>query len=263
MSKKRKEREVKVVSGEELARRYPYETEYADHFETPLRAFADIAPLLERLGGPQSARAQVRVLDPYHCEGAAQSRLRSLGFKRARNPREDFYKSDLYRAFEEEGEGAAFRGRAAASYDVLVTNPPYSSTHKERILALALASGRPWCLLLPAYVAEKAYYTTLTEAAAARPFFVQPRRRYDFDHVLGAGHDHSHFESVWFVDAGEPRRTEALFRHCAKLGAYGEAADRSLRRHLADLKLAGAVRAAKRPNPRQRKKMKMRREAAA
>jgi hypothetical protein len=41
----------------------------------------------------------------------------------------------------------------ARSYDVLVTNPPYSADHKERALGFCLASAKPWLLLLPNYVA--------------------------------------------------------------------------------------------------------------
>ena len=46
-------------------------------------------------------------------------------------------------------------------YDILITNPPYSADHKERILAYVRGTGKPWALLLPNYVATKQYYTEM------------------------------------------------------------------------------------------------------
>ena len=43
-------------------------------------------------------------------------------------------------------------------YDVLVTNPPFSSDHIERCLQFAVRSKKPWLILIPQYVAKKPHY---------------------------------------------------------------------------------------------------------
>ncbi|KPI83046.1 hypothetical protein ABL78_7932 [Leptomonas seymouri] len=42
------------------------------------------------------------------------------------------------------------------------------------------------------------------------PFYIVPRARYDYEHPLGVGHDHSHFKSMWYVWAG--RHTSEVLR---------------------------------------------------
>ena len=60
-----------------LAARYAWDTDYGDHFETSEQAFRDVAPALRALCGAGAAAA---ILDPYYCDGAAETRLRALGF---------------------------------------------------------------------------------------------------------------------------------------------------------------------------------------
>ena len=239
-----------------LARRYPFATSYADHFETPRRAYEDVAPFLDAAAaGASVSRAALRVYDPYYCDGAAERHLAALGFAGARNPAgEDFYETAAYRAhargLEGDGGGGGGGGGAYESFDAFVTNPPYSEDHKERCLAFAFASRKPFALLLPAYVAEKAYFTALSERR--RPFFLAPRGApYDYAHPHGAGHDHSHFATVWVLDAGDAARTEAAF---AALAAAPPSPRAALHRDVAALVAARVLRGAKRANPRQRKK---------
>ena len=40
-------------------------------------------------------------------------------------------------------------------YDILVTNPPYSEDHIEKILNFCVNAGKPYFLLLPNYVYTK------------------------------------------------------------------------------------------------------------
>lgn len=54
-------------------------------------------------------------------------------------------------------------------HDVLVTNPPYSGDHKKRCLEYCRASGKPWFLLVPNYVATKDYYRLAVLGPAAGP----------------------------------------------------------------------------------------------
>ena len=70
---------------------YPYEVDYNDHFETPLVAYQDIAPLLDWLaeGVP---RKEHRIYDPYYCNGQTTTLFRQLGFHGIINRKSDFYK---------------------------------------------------------------------------------------------------------------------------------------------------------------------------
>ncbi|CCW63521.1 unnamed protein product [Phytomonas sp. EM1] len=42
------------------------------------------------------------------------------------------------------------------------------------------------------------------------PFYIVPKGRYDFKHPLNAGHEHSHFKSMWYVWMGS--RTSEIIR---------------------------------------------------
>jgi hypothetical protein len=59
-----------------------FESKYNDHFETPLEAFTDIAPLLRALasslGKPEK---ELVIYDPYYCKGSMVSHLKELGFE--------------------------------------------------------------------------------------------------------------------------------------------------------------------------------------
>ncbi|GFR45479.1 hypothetical protein Agub_g6822 [Astrephomene gubernaculifera] len=108
----------------------------------------------------------------------------------------------------------------------MVTNPPYSGDHKERALEICLRSQRPWALLLPNYVATKAYFSELLTATATpasqRPFFLTPRVRYSYDHPEGTGHAESPFFSIWYVGLGP--LTEAVYGACrTRLAGAGAA----------------------------------------
>ena len=116
------------------------------------------------------------------------ARWRELGFHKVHNVCEDFY------AVTESGRPPPF--------DVLVTNPPYSGDHKEAVLRYCLACGRPWALLLPAYVATKRYFgQALSAGGCPPPLFLLPGKRYEYSHPEGTGHAQSPFESLWIVGA--------------------------------------------------------------
>lgn len=57
-------------------------------------------------------------------------------------------------------------------YDILVTNPPYSSDHVEKLLAFVAKSSKPWLLLLPNYCYMKDYFAIVQKSC--RPFFIAP-----------------------------------------------------------------------------------------
>lgn len=71
---------------------YPFEADDADHAETPVEAYRDIAPVLARLAEALGkTKATLRVYDPYFCAGGVVKRLAKYGFKKVYNRCEDFY----------------------------------------------------------------------------------------------------------------------------------------------------------------------------
>ncbi len=71
---------------------------------------------------------------------AIRSHLANLGFSDVINENVDFYNSPV------------------PKHDFLITNPPYSGEHKQRILEFCVKQRRPFALLLPNYVAVKQYF---------------------------------------------------------------------------------------------------------
>ena len=179
---------------------WPFETSYDDHFETPLKAYADVLPVLRRLarrrrGGETSSRGKkrprqeqqqaavvddcdssaaalrrLRVYDPYYCTGGTRVALESLGC----NPeaivhaKRDFY-ADVAKA-------------AVPPHDLLLTNPPYSADHKLKLLKY-LQDGQqppqppqppqpspppaPFLLLMPAWVVSTDYWQGFLRSLAS------------------------------------------------------------------------------------------------
>ena len=170
-----------------------------------------------------------------------------MGFSKVEHRNQDFY--------------AVISNKNEPVHDVLVTNPPYSGDHKQRCLEYCRASGKPWLLLVPNYVATKDYYrlAVLGPAAAegGEPFYVVPAAKYDFDHPEGTGHDDSPFFALWYVHCG--RHTETVFQ-AAKANRRNSV---FVVPSVEDLGRVGAVRTERRLNPRQRKALKKKRNAAA
>ncbi|CAM9404559.1 unnamed protein product, partial [Phaeothamnion confervicola] len=140
---------------------HPFPTDYCDHFETPLRAYRDAEPVLVGLAAALGkARAELQIWDPFFCAGRTPRLLAQLGFTSVHHENVDFYE--------------VIRQGAVPPHDVFVTNPPYSGNHKRRCLEFCAASGKPWLLLMPNYVATKDYYRssalTRTPASATGRF---------------------------------------------------------------------------------------------
>ena len=207
--------------------KWAFTTEYNDHFETPRRAYADILPLLEAIAlqaergraNPDAAGVASRkrkqshssacgsgeasssadalrsltVWDPYYCKGSMVSDLAALGCSAERviNRNRDFY-ADIA------------NGETPTTFDALVTNPPYSADHKQRLLEFLLhgragaAGGAskgpavPFLLLMPAWLCDKDYW---------RAFLRQLAARRDRDRGVGAG--------AGAADGGAPGETGA------------------------------------------------------
>ena len=105
----------------------------------------------------------------YYCAGAMARHLGSLGFRSVYNKCECFYTA------VEEGR--------VPPHDVVVTNPPYSGQHVEKLLRWARRNAKPFLLLMPNYFFSKPYFgAALGGAAAARSSmsYLCPRKRYSY-----------------------------------------------------------------------------------
>lgn len=79
---------------------------------------------------------------------------------------EDFYKK--------------LRQGSLPPHDCIITNPPFSGSHIQKLMEHCSSSGKPWLILMPTYVALKDYYkdTVLTGGKRqACPFYLVPRKR--------------------------------------------------------------------------------------
>lgn len=65
-------------------------------------------------------------------------------------------------------------------HDVLLTNPPYSGDHMQRLLTFCRTHNKPWMLLLPSYTHQKPYFEEIFKGAAYQPFFALPKKRYHY-----------------------------------------------------------------------------------
>ena len=155
--------------GRDLTTARSWDSPEEDHCETPEGAYRDIEPLLfklSRLFG-KKGKDELNIYDPFFCEGAVRDHLNSLGFPNVHNVPEDFY--------EVQREGRI------PTHDVLVTNPPFSGDHIASLLNFARLGNekRPFMALLPNWVCNKQYFTSVFPRAAP-VFFVVPREPYRF-----------------------------------------------------------------------------------
>ena len=216
--------------------KFDYQVDYNDHFETPLVAYQDILPLLDAMQDKIDRKEHI-IYDPYYCDGRTSIYLRQLGFENIQHFKRDFY--------------ADVSKRRVPQHHTLITNPPYSDTHKEKCLQFCVdqfrAMGRPFFLLMPNYVAARSYYRRILGEEIKDVAYCVPSRPYEYDHPEGTGHVVSPFASLWFCGIGK----EAIERF-QKTGA----AD-SFVPSIEQLEALKVIPTEKRPNPRQRKKRKI------
>lgn len=174
---------------------YPYPVDGNDHCESPLAAYEDISPILDIIAAKLGkSRTQLRIYDPYYCEGAMKTHLLALGFKDVYNEKEDFYK--------------VIEAKACPEYDVLVTNPPYSNDHVPKLLEFVRgqAPTKPFFLLMPNWVYTKDYYRCMTNRNGM--FYLSPsNERYTYTTPKGRRQKKSAkytspFPSLWYCGLG-------------------------------------------------------------
>lgn len=329
--KRRKNKPVVTETDRWSASEYPYETDYNDHFETPLLAYQDTKPLIDwliallnndgvespnsgshdeettstisherianssgmnkknRHNSPSPPRARestesvpvaittdVTLYDPYYCNGRTTVLLRELGFSNVFHEKRDFY--------------ADIEGGKVPEHGILITNPPYSDTHKKRCLDYCFEQLRgmsernaetktncsrnktPFLLLMPAYTASKQYYrdcllgpqsqtSSSSEASSQQAsedvVYLVPSAPYHYEHPQNTGKEKSPFDSLWFCGIGKER--VAAFKH------FWESLPQTTANHhhqrlpalatsLAELQAMNVISFQNRPNPRNRGK---------
>lgn len=153
---------------------HPFQVDDSDHCETPFQAYKDLEAVLDRLlwidikAKKKRPRSELKIYDPYYCDGGVKTKLGSLGFTKVINRNRDFYKD--------------IASNQIPDYDVLVTNPPYSGVHIERLLEFCdrpEQGTKPIFLLLPHFVYTKDYY----QRALSNPnvfYFLVPEVRYAY-----------------------------------------------------------------------------------
>merc|ERR1719235_3107528 len=95
--------------------------------------------------------------------------LAELGFESVYNRNEDFY--------------AVIDAGQVPDYDILVTSPPYSRDHMQRVVEFCGASSKSWALLLPSFVHRKQYWSAcMSDAPLA---WVVPKKRYHYWSICG------------------------------------------------------------------------------
>ena len=178
---------------------FPYQIDEADHAETPAAAYEDIAPVLRSLAKHLSKPpAELKIWDPFYCTGAAARRLAAVGFPSVYHRCEDFHAV------------VAAGGGAVPEHDVLVTNPPYSAEHLQKLFEHCVGSGKAWALLLPWFVVRKPWFRTYAAGAGAsgdRVAFLCPEKRYFFQPpkaMVAEGRDRvtAPFDTFWYLYMG-------------------------------------------------------------
>ena len=209
----------------------------SDHAETPVNAYEDLAPFLRAVGG--------RVYDPYYCDGGVVRRLTALGFRDVVNENRDFY--------------ADIASESVPRHDILMTNPPYSGDHVDRLISHVVAAKKPFALLIPTYYLGRDAWRRAASALAPQPFYVCPHRRYAYlppawAREAAAARTTAPFTTAWFC--WRPEGPSGLdfagrvdvFRSVASVASQYRDVTDSLK---------------KRPNPKARKRQKAARLAKA
>ena len=233
---------------------YPFEVDDTDHCETPLDAYRDVIAVLDQIAKSLGkTRNSVSIYDPYYCDGGVEAKLNLLGCQNVLNENQDFYMN--------------ITNKSIPDYDVLVTNPPYSGDHIEKLLTFTASSKKPYLLLMPHFVYTKDYYTR--SKGQDDIFFLVPKSRYSYlppqwvksnsgSTTLSKGKTNTApFPSFWYCCAGENLSHAWLEMKFGKSGHY----DHNRKVHYASSKThiprdskGEFDKSKKRPNPKARKR---------
>jgi hypothetical protein len=137
------------------ATRHAFDVNSLDHCETPLCAYEHIRQVLQIISKHLNIEpSNSRIWDPYYCDGSVKRHLASLGYDKVINENVDFYQR--------------IQCNNVPVYDVLLTNPPYSGDHIERLLQFATKQNdKPFCLLMPIQISHRRYQSLLLVSRSA------------------------------------------------------------------------------------------------
>jgi hypothetical protein len=146
----------------------PWNCDDGDHCETPALAYAHIAPILALISASLGINANVKLYDPYYCAGSVTGHLCALGYPDVYNRPVDFYVAQ------------SSIPPGIPPFDVLVSNPPFSKDHPRRSMSFALASARPFLLLLPNFEACSTWLSELLSCQQKQEtlLYLAPHKRY-------------------------------------------------------------------------------------
>jgi len=195
---------------------FPFEVDPDDHCESSLEAYEDIVPLFESYARwiRKQSNGQLLIYDPYFCNGRVARHLESLGFPEVYNRKEDCYKvwkdPSLY-----------------PSYDIFLTNPPYSADHIEKLMQHVTSKqnkNKPWMLLMPNFVHKKDYFQQFTTSTGQLPIYLVPRKRYVYQpppnmrakKVSSTHKKSSPFVSMWYLWGGSREVTDEWYSELRK-----------------------------------------------
>lgn len=175
---------------------YPYEADADDHCESPKEAYEHIAPILRALCTHLGKSPhELAIYDPYFCTGTVKDHLKELGFASCYNQKEDFY--------------AVLREKRCPPFDCIVTNPPYSQDHMDKLTSFVAGLNKPWFLLMPNFVFTKQYWQSFASRRHPVPFYVAPKKRYLYTTPYGRRQQKSAkytspFPSFWYCGGMPP-----------------------------------------------------------
>ncbi len=209
--------DLKKENGED----FPYPVDEDDHCESPANSYDDIKAILNCLA--PSKKSNLAIYDPYYCNGLVRENLKELGFPNVYNKKEDAYVT----------WNDADKSQPYPSYDVFITNPPYSGDHPEKLIRHLtehkIASKKPWCLLMPQYIHKKDYYKSILakkNKKGIQPFYLVPKKRYVYlppknfreKKTSDVHKKSSPFVSMWYIWGGSAKKTEELMLAYKKNG---------------------------------------------
>eukprot|EP00041_Stephanoeca_diplocostata_P010287 m.163257 g.163257 ORF g.163257 m.163257 type:complete len:315 (-) comp18099_c0_seq2:191-1135(-) len=228
--------------------KHNFEVDIGDHCETPLMAYRDISPVFESIREAIKKRKQaIQLYDPYFCRGAVVANLQQLGYKSVYNKNVDFYKAQ--------------REGSIPPYDVLVTNPPYSGKHINKLLNFVMRSNKPSLLLVPKYTHEEPFYDPIIDRMPRdkQPMYFVPRKRYAYvspEGIRGREMPVTPFESVWHLHLDAEAREHLLSwdQGLSFLDSHGILCRNRMQLNAALAEVQQICKTDGRPNPRARKR---------
>lgn len=157
----KQEQEQELNEGNLIKHAFP--TNPLDHCETPFQAYQDLNSLLMAFCKSLDLNpSSLKIWDPYFCNGMVKEHLDQLGFTNVRNENRDFYQR--------------IKDNDMPEYDMILTNPPYSDDHVDKLLQFCKSQSKPFALLMPNWVARKKVYGLKGDQL----FYLSPTEAYTY-----------------------------------------------------------------------------------